>query len=120
MSSDAFYNELLPEINDVIDEFGTTFVVNTPGAYNKNDMSVAPDTTREVAGIIADQNFQVPLGGAGVEVSWASKKQVLFKAEANLQENESVIVDGVEHPVTKVDTIKPANVVLLYMLDITK
>ncbi|MBG89595.1 MAG: hypothetical protein CMO80_22230 [Verrucomicrobiales bacterium] len=125
MSSDAFYNELLPEINATIDEFGTSFVVKTPGSYNE-DMSVSPDTERTVQGVVADQNFQFPLGSIGSSgsqgqnASWSNRKQVLLKAEADIKESEHLVFEGNAYPLNKAQTIKPANVVLLYIVDVTR
>lgn len=119
MSSDAFYNELLPEINATIDEFGTSFVVKTPGTYNE-DMSVSPDTERTVQGVVADQSFQLPIPSLGSEASWGNRKQVLLKAEADIKENEHLVFEGNTYPLNKAQTIKPANVVLLYIVDVTR
>jgi len=119
MSSDAFYNELLPEINETIDEFGTTYVVKTPGGYNE-DMSVSPATERPVQGLVADQSFQLPIPSVGQEASWGNRKQVILKAEANIKEGERLVFEGNEYPLSKAQTIKPANVVLLYILDVTR
>ena len=120
MSSDAFYNELLPEINQVIDELGAQFVVSTPGQYNVDTLKTDPPTTRQVFGVVADQSMVTAIAGPYQNVSWAGKKTLILKADANPKEGESIVVDGQSYPLNKIVTVKPANVVMVYMLDVSK
>jgi hypothetical protein len=124
--SDQFYLELLVDVNSVIDEFGTTYQVKSPAQYSEETMSTTPGTVRSVIGLVSDQsvlsNFASVGVSAGIEATsqiWVSKKVLLLKASANVLFNETITVDGKEYPLSKVEKIKPANVNLLYILDLT-
>lgn len=124
-ASDAFYEELVSEVNEIIAELGTTYVVKSGGKYNPETMGVDPSTERGVNGLIADNATALTIGSmggfqSGDAPSWQGKRILILTADAQIKENESVVVDGVDFPATKIETIKPADVVLLYIVDITR
>ena len=124
-ASDAFYNELLIEVNSIIDELGTSYEVSTPGNYNETTMQNDPPTTRTVDGLVSDQSVAIAvanMAGSGLssDATWMGKKMLILKANSNVQETESIVVEGLTYPLTKIVPIKAADVNLLYMLDITR
>lgn len=119
-ASDAFYQELLPEINEVLDELGTTYQVSTPGTYDEDEMTVGGPTKRPVVGLVADQSLVTSLGVIASDAQWVNRKVLLLKADAAIVENESIVVGGVTFPCNKIVELKPADVTVLFMLDITR
>jgi len=123
--SDAFYNELVPEVDGIIDELGTTYTIETPGAYNEDTLKNDSPTSRQVGGLVADQTVAISvanMAGSGLssDATWMGKKVLILKASAAPKPTESVKIDGSLYPLSKVTEIKPADVTVVYMLDITR
>lgn len=111
-TSDTFYNELLPDVQEAIESYGTIYTVNSPSVYNPLTQSTTPGSTREVKGLVSE-------GDALGSSTWEGKKVCILDPAANFMENESVVIDGVTYPASKIETVKPANIVVLYILDLS-
>lgn len=123
--SDAFYNELIPEVDQIIDDLGTTYEIETPGLYNEHTLSNNPPAKRPVDGLIADQSVAISvanMAGSGLssDATWMGKKVLILKSNAHPKPTESILIDGLSYPLTKVVPIRPADVTVVYMLDITR
>ena len=126
--SDAFYIEIRDDtVIPLLDEFGTTYTVRAQGVYNPDTGSNAPTTTRQVQGVVADQTMTMGLaasiGNTVQEVggtTWIGRKNLLLSPTANLLPNEEVEVDGKWYPVSVINELKPANIIVLYILDLTR
>lgn len=121
--SDQFYLDLIEEINPIIDEFGTTYTIHTPGTYDEATLTTSAPTTRTAVGLVADSQT---LNGLGLSspsdaqtLQWTNTRNLLLQASANIQPGESVTVDGKVHELNNAQTIKPANIVVLYILDLS-
>lgn len=115
-ASDSFYYELQEEVDGVIREFGTTFQVKGVGKYNDDTMTVEPAASRTVDGVVADQQFASQLAPNG----WNASKSLILPASANPAQGEEVQVDGKWYPLSAIMPVKPADVVVCYMLDVTR
>lgn len=123
--SDSFYQELITEVNDVIDEFGTSYTVRAPGTYDSDELETTVGPTRQVDGIVADQKFSNSMFNTSLamneeRLTWVAKKSLILKADANPLAGEEILVDGKWFPLAKLSPIKPADVVVVYMLDVSK
>lgn len=124
-NSDSFYEEIVLEVNDVLDELGTTYVISTPGNYNDALMGNLPSTERNVVGLVGDQSIAISVAsmagsGLSADASWMSTKVLILKADSLPVPTESVIVEGVSFPLTKLIAIKPADITVVYMLDVSR
>lgn len=127
--SDAFYQTLLPKVNQTVERFGKTFEVRGAGTYNNETLSVSKPTSRTVTGLISNSEFLSGLGGTSIAglggkaensaLTWIGKKILILQASAAPTQGEEIQVEGKWFPLSKIQEIKPANVVLLYMLDVT-
>lgn len=118
-ASDAFYKQVIADIAPVFTELGTTYTVSTPGAYDELTLTTAPATTRNVVGLVADQQTAVEFAGlAGA--TWVATKTLILTADANPRQGEEITVDGRTYPLDKIVPIKPADIVVIYMLDVSK
>ena len=115
--SDAFYNELLADVNETLEEFGTEYTVRSPGVYDGTELESTPSTNRKVTGLVSTGNEMHILAG---ESGWVSTKTLLLTAGAAPKAGEEVQVDGKWFPLSKLTAIKPADVVVLYMLDVAR
>lgn len=120
--SDSFYQELIPEIDGIIDELGTTYTLETPGEYNEDTMRNDPPATRPADGLVADQSVAISVAGSGLssDATWMGRKMLILKSNTNPRPTESVLIDGLSYPLSKVVAIKPADVTVVYLLDITR
>lgn len=124
--SDQFYLNLLPKVNQTVQRFGTKYKVRGQASYNEETMTTGEPVGREVTGLVSDGELLNNMGGATQNpnrslenISWVGKKVLILTAAAEPKQGEQVEVDGRWYPLSKIKEIKPANVVLLYLLDIT-
>lgn len=115
-ASDLFYYELQEEVNLVLAEYGKLYRVTGGGVYNEQTMMKEGQSVRDVQGIVADQSFANQLAPTG----WTAVSTLIMSAEANPKAGESVEVDGKLYPLSACQTIKPADVVVCYMLDVSR
>ena len=118
-ASDAFYIEIRDEVDAVLDELGTTYTVRTPGEYDPDELETGAGSTRTVGGLVADQQTVVQLVG-DQGANWIGKKTLILKASSAPKTNEEVQVDGNWFPLSKLVPIKPADIIVVYMLDVTR
>ena len=116
--SDAFYNEIAEELVAVFSELGTTYTVRTPGAYDEDTLETAAPSTRTVVGLVADQQTALQLTGEGG--TWVATKTLILRNDAIPLPSEEIQVDGVWFPLSKVVPIKPAEIAVVYLLDVTR
>lgn len=124
-ASDSFYNELLVDVNATIDEFGTTYSVRLNGSYDSATLTTTPGSSRSVSGIVSNQQVTSAVASILFPVTerssnWIGKKTLLLKADSAPQSGEEILVDGNWFPLSKVISIKPADIVVLYILDVTR
>ncbi len=117
--SDCFYNELIEEVDEVIDELGTTYSVRGSQDYDADTLSATDGTSRTVAGLVADQQTAQSFANDG-EANWIGTKTLILKSSADPAEGEEVQVDGSWFPLSKLVPIKPADITVVYMLDVSR
>lgn len=115
-ASDQFYYEIQEEVDGVIGEFGKEFDIRTPGEYDDQTMTTLPDRVRKVSGVVADQQFASQL----VPNGWLATKTLVLTASASPAKGEEIQVDGKWFGLEKIMQVKPADVVVCYMLDVTR
>ncbi|MGL5525669.1 MAG: hypothetical protein ACRDCY_18130 [Aeromonas veronii] len=115
-ASDSFYYELQEEVVGVLRDFGTEYNIVTPGQYDEETMVRGPETARVCQGIVADQQFASQLAPNG----WTATKTLILPHDANPAQGEEVVVDGKPFALSKVVPVKPADVVVCYLLDVTR
>ena len=127
MSSDSFYNELLPDIIAALNDYGKAYQVRAKGLMNQETRVVAPGATRSVQGLVSDGSAVSNLGSVGQNsgletnrVQWVGKKVILLAPNLKPNKTDEINVDGVWLSLSKIVELKPANIVLLYILDLTK
>ncbi|UZT28683.1 hypothetical protein pD_gene0076 [Vibrio phage 033B] len=120
MSSDAFYLELQAEATEVIIEHGKEFDIYAEGTFDPEEgEETSPGPTRRVWGLVADQQTAMAMAdGSGMQ--WVAKKSLIVVHSASPKEGEEVEVDGKRFPMSALEPVKPANIVVIYMLDLTR
>lgn len=120
--SDAFYIDIRDNtVDPLLVEFGTTYTVVTPGTFDKRTLRTSDPTTRSVIGLVSNGSFANDLlQGEGAVKQWTSQRVLLLSSAADVARNERIVVDGVEHSLENVEEIKPANVNVLYILDLER
>lgn len=118
-ASDAFYLEIKAEVDSVLEELGTSYNVRTPGTYDPDELETVPGVPRAVTGLVADQQTVLAVAGeAGA--TWVATKTLILAADAAPLPGEEVQVDGKWFPLSKAIPIKPAEIVVVYLLDISR
>lgn len=124
-ASDAFYNEIRNEVIALIKELGTSYTIEAPSTYDSLTMTTTPGAQRQVDGVVSTQSqfdSVAAIAFAVTETSsvWLGKKSLLLSPEALPLADEKIIIGGDYFSLGKLVEIKPADVTLLYILDISK
>lgn len=118
----SFYQELQQEVNALLSEFGKSFTVRSKGLYDEATLSYGAPKTRTVQGLVSDSSMLSNLGAlSGSEAAssqWQGKRVLLLSASLNPKAGEDINVDGRYFSFEKIQEVKPANTVLLYILDV--
>lgn len=122
-NSDSFYLELQAEVQEVLEEFGTTYSIREEGVYDSDTLETTDGAPRTVTGLVATEQFVSSLGNAVIPAnvlasSQVGKKTLILSAAAAPQPGEEVQVDGSWFSLSKLIPIKPADIVVVYMLDV--
>jgi hypothetical protein len=118
-TSDAFYNALKIKVDTILAQFGTTFTIRSPGSYDADELEAVAGSTRSATGVVADQNFKHIIGAIATG-EWIGKRMLILEADAAPQAGEEVQVDSEWYPLSQVNPIKPADVIVVYLLDVTR
>lgn len=122
--SDAFYLELLEDVDPLFTEFGRDFQVRGPGVYDETTRTTGVGASREVMGIVVDQQTLNNLGSQIFAVdeksqAFLGKKNLLLRRDANPDVKEEIEVDGTWFPLARVRPLKPAAILMFYVLDVS-
>lgn len=122
-ASDAFYNELAIEVNDLLEEFGAEFTIKAPGVYDKNTLTVGEPTSRTAFGVVSSSEFGSNIATQIYAISQLSSNQysksvLILTASTNPKPQEKVVVDGKEYELAKARPVRPAEVTVVYILDL--
>lgn len=121
-ASDATYLAIVEDVNDALDALGTTYTVRAKGTYDSATLSTSPGAERTVTGLVADAELMSGFAGAllpAESLAWVAKRALLLSPAANPQSGESIQVDGRWFSMDKIKTLKPADITLLYILDVS-
>lgn len=123
-ASDAFYEGIIAKIRPVFAKLGTTYNVRSPAQFNEETLASVPGNTRNVVGIVADQQTTRELSSQawrGMDSGeWVGTKNLILLPDAKPQPKEEVQVDGKWYSLDKLVPIKPADVTVIYILDVSK
>lgn len=124
-ASDAFYIEIRDEVDSVLEELGTTYQVRGPGQYDSDTLKRGEAAPRDVVGLVADQKTAHSLASMAYPITetsavWKMTKSLILKADANPQPEEEIYVDGKWHSLGTAKPIRPADITVVYMLDLSR
>lgn len=117
-SSDAFYIDLKNEVDIVLADFGTLYYTRGQSTYDPDTMQSTPAVTKTVSGLVANQQ-QVSGTIGDVGNTWVATKTLILSASSDIESGEEVQVDGRWFSLAKLEPIKPADIVVVYLLDIS-
>jgi hypothetical protein len=117
-NSDSFYNELKEDVLQIAKDYGAEFNVQGAGVTDLSTQTMQEGSIRKVWGIITDSKVQELTGMNSV--IWEARKTLIMPYTAEPKNGEQVIVDGIKYPLNKVTTIKPAEVIVVYLLDVSE
>lgn len=123
-ASDAFYIEIRDEVNILLAELGTTYRVRGIDVYDPETMTTTSSAEREVVGIVANQmqtHGMIPnTAYLDDQAEWLSTKNLILAESSNPAKTEEVLVDGEWFPLSGITPIKPADITVVYILDVSR
>jgi len=124
-ASDDFYLDILGEVDSVVAELGTTYKVRGSSTYDPDTLTRGSTAERDVVGLVASGQVAHSLGSIAFPVTetsaaWIETKTLILTAAANPRPEEEVLVDGHWFPLSKVKPIKPAEITVVYLLNVSR
>ena len=89
------------------------------GDYNPGSMTTPDGTSRAVWGLVADEQTILQIAGS-TGGTWTATKTLVMRNDADPLPGESIEVDGDWFPLSNVVPIKPADVTVVYLMDVSK
>jgi len=117
--SDAFYQEIATEVDGVLVELGTSYSVRGPAVYDETTLTRGKGSSRTVIGLVAEQAVAANMLGDAMS-TWTARKSLILQASSLPQPEEEVLVDGNWFSLSEVKPIRPADITVVYMLDVTR
>ena len=123
MSSDAFYQEIVQEVLPLLADYGATFEIRSKGTYDPATRKTTVPESRFAQGVVTNGYVAAELGS---DVGGANKggqfivghRTLILEPDANLVETDEVNVDGIWMDCTRMETLKPGNIVVMYTVTI--
>jgi len=115
-ASDAFYNNLLGTVDTLIIRFGKTFNIRKRGGYDPATRTVGGSVSRTTEGVVIDAMAMREINNLD---GWHAEKTLILRASSAMDSEDEVEVDGRWFPAEKMMPIKPADVTMLYMVDVS-
>lgn len=124
-ASDAFYIELRDEtVIPLLEEFGTTYTVRADSTYDPSTGDTTLGATRTVKGVIADESMTkgllVNAGAEASENTWIGRKNALLDPTVAFAPNEEIQINGQWYPSSKVQPLQPGDIIVMYIVDLTR
>jgi len=117
--SDSFYTALLPKITDVLTRLGTNYEIRSRGAFDVDSLTITYSGDTAVSkGVLMNQNVASVLGDTTVNSSLDSKTLILSVDNEVTPEHEVKVADR-WYPMDALITIKPANITVLYIVELS-
>lgn len=121
--SDSFYNEIITEVQALLEEFGTEYAIRTPPEIDPVTFTETASTTRSAFGVVSNSEIGSTLAMqlnavASTNNEYNAKAVLLLSPTAAPQAAEEVMVDGRWYSLGKVKPVRPADVTVLYTLEL--
>lgn len=114
----SFYADLVADVEELITEFGTTYPVQAEGTFDEATLTTTDGTNRTVAGVVITDRELLKVIANSADMT--STKMLLMVPSAAPLINEKVKVESKWYSFNDVEKLKPADTVLLYMLDVSR
>lgn len=114
--SDDFYIEMQGVADKLIAEFGGQFNVRGPSAFDETTLERTKGAERVVNGVVTTQDVARAYKESSTATDWTASRYFLADHNALIVQDEEVQVDGIWYPANKFETIKPADILVVYML----
>lgn len=126
-NSDAFYIELREQVDEILAEFGANFTIRTSGVYDETTLTTSEATTREVVGVVGSNFISSSIASmisaysvATSNTTGQTTKSLILTASAAPVDGEEIYVDGKWHSLKEAEKVKPADITVVYVLDLIK
>lgn len=121
--SDSFYNQIVTEVDNLLEEYGAKFTIRTQGSIDPVTFAETPGSTRTAFGVVNNSELGSTLAMqlnaiASTNNENNAKAVLLLSPTAAPQALEEVMVDGRWYSLGKVKPVRPAEVTLLYSLEL--
>ena len=118
-TSDAFYIRLRDKADKIIHKFGKQFQKVSQGSFDPKTLTSLPTTSEPVWGILAnDANTIRDLAGE-VTGTWTASKTLILSAATKIKATDSIRVENQDYSLANIVTVKPADVIVVYLLDVS-
>lgn len=121
--SDSFYNDIVTEVEAILEEFGAEYTIRTQSQLDPVTFAETPGSTRTAFGVVNNSEIGSTLAMqlnaiASTNNENNAKAVLLLSPTAAPQALEEVMVDGRWYSLGKVKPVRPADVTVLYTLEL--
>lgn len=117
--SDTFYIDVRNEVDQIIDDFGTIYPTRLKGGYDRDEMLTTYEDGDSLVGVVTEGSIMINEYDSS-SIKSSETKTIVFKASSKFPENGEVMIDDAYHSLSKFEKIKPADIVVAYILEVGK
>lgn len=117
--SDAFYLRLRNKADKLIHKFGKQFTKSSQGGFDTKTLKALPNTTEQVWGVLVNDAATLQTFTGDTGATWTASKTLILSAATKIKPTDSIRVENNDYSLATITTIKPADVVVAYLLDIS-
>ncbi|QJI53352.1 head-closure protein [Alteromonas phage vB_AcoS-R7M] len=124
-ASDPFYNSLVSTVETLLAKYGATYTIRSKGVTDPVTLQTSSGATRSCVGVVSDSSMGSNLAGQlgsilSSSVENTSLRSLLLPASASIQAGEEIQVDGQWFDLKRAKPLKPADVTLMYTLELSR
>ena len=117
-NSDTLYNEMLVDLADLWDGLGTSFSVREK-VFNETTRVTEYQNARTVVGLISNRQAATGLSFlTGDNFNLSENDQLLLEGGAGLTEDTQVQINNRWMPVGDFEIVKPADILVMYIVEV--
>lgn len=118
-TSDPLYLKFRAKADKLLRRFGTQFNVVSQGYYDEETLTSMEGETTKAWGVLTNDKAMLQSFAGDLGETWSATKTLILSAERKYLPTDQVKVEGKTYSLSNLETIKPADIIVVYLLDVS-
>ena len=118
-TSDSLYIKFRAKADELLRRFGTQFDIVSQGYYDEETLTSVEGETTTAWGVLTNDKAVLQTIAGDTGGTWTATKTLILSAERDYLPTDQVKVEGRNYSLSNLETIKPADITVVYLLDVS-